>query len=77
MAPPREKVLKATLTVLEPKAGGSASELDRIELPFNPKEWSITHAAEWKSETTKKRKEIRDKLQVGDCLGKAAQAKLK
>ena len=54
MAAAREKVLKAVLTVLEPKAGGSASELDRIELPFNPKEWSITHAAEWKSETTKK-----------------------
>jgi hypothetical protein len=50
----RDRVLKATLTVLEPKPGGSAAELDRIELPFNPKEWSITHAAEWKSETTKK-----------------------
>jgi hypothetical protein len=53
-APSRDRVLKATLTVLEPKAGGSAAELDRIELPFNPKEWSITHTAEWKSETTKK-----------------------
>lgn len=50
----RERLLKATLTVLEPKAGGSAAELDRIELPFNPKEWAITHTAEWKSETTKK-----------------------
>lgn len=50
----RERLLKATLTVLEPKAGGSAAELDRIELPFNPKEWAITHAAEWKAETTKK-----------------------
>ncbi|HEV7760484.1 MAG TPA: hypothetical protein VGO78_15885 [Acidimicrobiales bacterium] len=50
----RDRVLKATLTVLEPKAGGAPAELDRIELPFNPREWSITHAAEWKSETTKK-----------------------
>jgi nucleoid-associated protein YgaU len=49
----RDKVTKATLTVLEPKAGSTA-QLDVIELPFNPKEWSITHAAEWKSETTKK-----------------------
>lgn len=54
MAADRDRLLKATLTVLEPKAGGSATELDRIELPFNPKEWAITHAAEWKSETTKK-----------------------
>jgi nucleoid-associated protein YgaU len=50
----RERLLKAKLTVIEPKAGGSAAELDRIELPFNPKEWAITHTAEWKSETTKK-----------------------
>jgi nucleoid-associated protein YgaU len=50
----RDKVLKATLSVLEPKPGGQTATLDRIELPFNPKEWSITHAAEWKSETTKK-----------------------
>jgi nucleoid-associated protein YgaU len=50
----RDSLLKATLTILEPKAGGSAAELDRIELPFNPKEWSITHGAEWKAETTKK-----------------------
>jgi nucleoid-associated protein YgaU len=50
----RQRLLKATLTVLEPKAGGSATEIDRIELPFNPKEWSVTHAAEWKVETTKK-----------------------
>ena len=50
----RQRVLKATLTVLEPRAGGAPVELDRIELPFNPKEWSITHAAEWKVETTKK-----------------------
>ena len=34
--------------------GGGASELDHIEFPFNPKEWSITHTAEWKTETTKK-----------------------
>jgi nucleoid-associated protein YgaU len=52
--PSRERVVKATLTVLEPKAGASAAKLDSIELPFNPKEWSITHTAEWKSETTKK-----------------------
>lgn len=50
----RESVLKASLTILEPKAGGAMSELDHIEFPFNPKEWSITHAAEWKTETTKK-----------------------
>lgn len=50
----RESVLKASLTVLEPKAGGAMSELDHIEFPFNPKEWSVTHAAEWKTETTKK-----------------------
>jgi Contractile injection system tube protein len=47
-------LLKATLTVQEPKPGGAAAELDRIELPFNPKEWAITHAAEWTTETTKK-----------------------
>jgi hypothetical protein len=50
----RERVEKATLTVLEPMAGGSAARLDRIELPFNPKEWSVTHTAEWKIDTTKK-----------------------
>jgi nucleoid-associated protein YgaU len=50
----RESVVKATLTILEPKPGGAPAELDRIEFPFNPKEWAITHAAEWKTETTKK-----------------------
>jgi nucleoid-associated protein YgaU len=49
----RQSVRKATLTVLEPKPGSTA-QLDVINLPFNPKEWSITHTAEWKSETTKK-----------------------
>lgn len=47
-------LLKATLTIQEPKAGGGTVELDRLELPFNPKEWAITHAADWKTETTKK-----------------------
>lgn len=50
----RESVLKASISILEPKAGGSMNELDHIEFPFNPKEWSITHGAEWKTETTKK-----------------------
>ncbi len=50
----RDSVLKASLTILEPKAGGAMSELDHIEFPFNPKEWAITHTAEWKVETTKK-----------------------
>ena len=50
----RESILKASLTILEPKAGGGMSELDSIEFPFNPKEWSVTHSAEWKTETTKK-----------------------
>ncbi|HET7487968.1 MAG TPA: hypothetical protein VFJ85_08570 [Acidimicrobiales bacterium] len=45
---------KATLTVQAPTTGGAARQLDRIEFPFNPKEWSITHACEWKVETTKK-----------------------
>ena len=48
------KVTKATLTIQEPKPGGKPAEIDRFEFPFNPKEWSITHAAEWKTETTKK-----------------------
>ena len=50
----RESVLKASISILEPKAGGSMNELDHIEFPFNPKEWSITHGADWKTETTKK-----------------------
>jgi hypothetical protein len=50
----RDSILKASLTILEPKPGGGTSELDSIEFPFNPKEWSITHSAEWKTETTKK-----------------------
>jgi Contractile injection system tube protein/LysM domain len=54
MANARPSPIKATLTVQEPKAGGSSAELDKFEFPFNPKEWSITHAAEWKIETTKK-----------------------
>lgn len=49
-----DRVEKATLTALEPKLGGPARQLFQIELPFNPKEWSITHTAEWKSDTTKK-----------------------
>ncbi|HET6951371.1 MAG TPA: hypothetical protein VFI47_13400 [Acidimicrobiales bacterium] len=47
-------MVRATLTILEPKSGGGSAKLDTIEFPFNPKEWSITHAAEWKTETTKK-----------------------
>jgi hypothetical protein len=54
VASTRESVLKASLTILEPKAGGAMAELDHIEFPFNPREWAITHAAEWKTETTKK-----------------------
>jgi nucleoid-associated protein YgaU len=54
MADTRESVLKASLTILEPKAGGATSEIDHVEFPFNPREWAITHAAEWKTETTKK-----------------------
>jgi hypothetical protein len=54
MADTRDSLLKATLTIQEPKDGGTPSDLDRIEFPFNPKEWAITHAAEWKTETTKK-----------------------
>lgn len=50
----RQRLIKATLTVLEPKVGGAPAEIDRIELPFNPKEWSVTHSADWKVETTKK-----------------------
>jgi nucleoid-associated protein YgaU len=50
----RESVLKASLTILEPKPGGGTSKIDSVEFPFNPKEWSITHTAEWKTETTKK-----------------------
>ena len=50
----RESMARASISVLEPKAGGGASELDHIEFPFNPKEWSITHTAEWKTDTTKK-----------------------
>jgi len=50
----RESVLKASLTILEPKAGGAMTELDHFEFPFNPKEWAVTHTAEWKTETTKK-----------------------
>jgi nucleoid-associated protein YgaU len=54
VVPTQESVLKASLTVQAPKAGGGGADLDRIAFPFNPKEWSITHAAEWKIETTKK-----------------------
>jgi nucleoid-associated protein YgaU len=49
--PTQESYLKAKLTLQDPKSG---SDIETIELPFNPKEWSITHAAEWKAETTKK-----------------------
>lgn len=48
----RESILKATLTLIEPTRTGAV--LDRIDFPFNPKEWAITHSAEWKAETTKK-----------------------
>jgi hypothetical protein len=51
MAAP-ENLARATLTLLEPRKGGDI--LDTIELPFNPKEWSITHTADWKVDTTKK-----------------------
>ena len=50
----RDSVIKAKLTMLEPKSGGGLAEIDHIKFPFNPKEWVITHAAEWKTETTKK-----------------------
>ncbi len=50
----QDNLTKATLIILEPKKGGNASELDRIDFTFNPKEWSITRAADWKAETTKK-----------------------
>lgn len=53
VVPSQERPTKATLAIQTPKAGGG-SDIDVIELPFNPKEWSITHAAEWKVETTKK-----------------------
>ena len=53
-APTQDSVLKAKLTVQEPKPGGNPADLDTFEFPFNPKEWAITHAAEWKAETTKK-----------------------
>jgi nucleoid-associated protein YgaU len=54
MADTRTSPTKATLTVTKPKTGGSAEEIFTLSFPFNPKEWSITHAAEWKVETTKK-----------------------
>jgi hypothetical protein len=50
----QDNLTKATLVILEPKKGGNQAELDRIEFSFNPKEWSITRAAEWRSETTKR-----------------------
>ena len=50
----QSNLTKATLVILEPKKGGNQAELDRIDFKFNPKEWSITRGAEWKSETTKK-----------------------
>lgn len=53
-APTQGKPTKATLSILEPAAGGNPTVIEQIEFPFNPKEWSITHAAEWKAETTKK-----------------------
>src|SRR5262245_64138799 len=49
-----ESMVRASISVLQPKTGGGASELDHIEFPFNPKEWAVTHTAEWKTETTKK-----------------------
>lgn len=49
--PTQESLLKAQLTLQDPKTGG---DLETIELPFNPKEWSVTHTADWKTETTKK-----------------------
>jgi nucleoid-associated protein YgaU len=51
--PERDKPTKAKLTITEPKLGGST--VFELSFPFNPKEWSITHAAEWKIETTKKK----------------------
>jgi hypothetical protein len=54
VAETRESVTKASLTLLEPKQGGGGSTIEEITFPFNPKEWAITHAAEWKTETTKK-----------------------
>jgi nucleoid-associated protein YgaU len=50
----RDSMARATLIMLEPKSGGGLAEIDRIKFPFNPKEWAITHAADWKTETTKK-----------------------
>jgi nucleoid-associated protein YgaU len=53
-APTQGTLTKARLTVQEPQASGNPTDLYTIEFPFNPKEWAITHAADWKFETTKK-----------------------
>ena len=52
--PPPPQPTKARLTVKEPKPDGNGADLDVFEFPFNPKEWAITHAADWKAETSKK-----------------------
>ena len=44
----QDTVTKATLVVMEPKKNG-ARELDRIDFPFNPKDYSITRSAGWRS----------------------------
>ncbi|NHC13805.1 CIS tube protein [Motilibacter deserti] len=49
----QENLLKATLTLQQPGKDGGIRDIDTFSFPFNPKEWSITHAADWKVETTK------------------------
>lgn len=47
---------RAKLEVLEPKDGGNGSVLETINFPFNPKEWKIDYATEWKTESDKSKK---------------------
>src|SRR5690349_21554915 len=51
----QDSLTKATLTILEPATSGNPGELGKITFPFNPKDWSITRKAQWKSDTSKKK----------------------
>lgn len=50
MSTAQNSLVKASLTILKPKADGSNTKIDEIPFQFNPKEWSLTRSAEWKVE---------------------------
>lgn len=47
------KLEKAYLTVLEPSPSGGSGEIARLDLQFNPKEYSVQKSASWESKPAK------------------------